>query len=255
MKIIDRKVGAKDAFLRLYIHKDLSQSGKEGMSFPKKRKAVLIIPGGGYNHVSEREAEPVALTFFEKGYECGVLTYSGGEDIKASSPIEEAAEALCILRSLESVDNCKVCAIGFSAGGHLAAMLAEYGTGFDKDAVLNALVLAYPVITMGPFTHKGSHDMIVPTLGNEDYLSAEKNVGHSFPPAFIWSTRTDETVDVKNSLMMYEALLANGVFSEIHIYPEGKHGLSVATSESGTPDGYVARWLDEAFLFLDALAL
>ena len=253
MKIIDRKVGAKDAFLRLYIHKDLSQSRKEGMSFPKKRKAVLIIPGGGYNHVSEREAEPVALTFFEKGYECGVLTYSVGEDIKASSPIEEAAEALCILRSLESVDNCKVCAIGFSAGGHLAAMLAEYGTGFDKDAVLNALVLAYPVITMGPFTHKGSHDMIVPTLGNEDYLSAEKNVGHSFPPAFIWSTRTDETVDVKNSLMMYEALLEKGIYSEMHIYPTGSHGLSLATDETGISLEYVSHWTEDVLLFLDSV--
>lgn len=251
MRVFDHKLGKKDAFLRFYLHADLSRIGYSGMSFPEKRRAVLIIPGGGYNHISEREAEPVAISFFEKGYECAVLYYSVGEDMAHSNPIEEAAEAVSVLRRLESVDEKKITAIGFSAGGHLAAMLAEHGCEFDKDAKLNALILSYPVITMGKETHAGSREMICPTIGNENYLSAERCVSPSFPPTYIWSTRDDETVDVKNSLMMYEALLANGIFSEIHIYPEGKHGLSVATSESGTPDCYVARWLDEAFLFLE----
>ena len=251
MEIIERKIGNGGAMLRMFLHRDMSALASENVVFPEKRRAVLVIPGGGYNHVSEREAEPVAFSFFAKGYEAAVLYYSVSDDIAFSNPIEEASLALCELRRLESVDPERVLSIGFSAGAHLAAMLAEHGCEFDKDAKLNALILSYPVITMGKETHAGSREMICPTIGNEDYLSAERCVSPSFPPTYIWSTREDETVDVKNSLMMYEALLANGVFSEIHIYPEGKHGLSVATSESGTPDGYVARWLDEAFLFLE----
>lgn len=253
MKIFNHKLGKKDAFLRFYLHANLSRIGYSGMSFPEKRRAVLIIPGGGYNHISEREAEPVAISFFEKGYECAVLYYSVGEDMAHSNPIEEAAEAVSVLRRLESVDEKKITAIGFSAGGHLAAMLAEHGCEFSNDAELNALILAYPVITMGKYTHRGSHDLIVSVLSNEDYLSAEMNVSSSFPPTYIWATRTDETVDVRNSLMMYEAVIEKGIYSELHIYPEGSHGLSLATVETGRCLPYVTSWLDDASRFLDSV--
>ena len=253
MRIKDKKIGKADAFMRIYQHEDLAAIGYKGMTFPGKRRAVLIIPGGGYNHISEREAEPVAIHFFNKGYECAVLYYSVGENIEKSNPLMEASQALMELRELERVDNCSVAAIGFSAGGHLASMLAAHGKEYCKEAELNALILAYPVISMGSVTHKGSHDLICPDLSKEDYFSAEKSVDATFPPTFIWATRNDETVNVKNSLMMYESLINNGIYSELHIYPDGVHGLSLSTIETGRVNPYVSRWIDEVYLFLDTV--
>ena len=44
-----------------------------------ERPAVLILPGGGYNRPSEREAENVAAPFLAAGYHAMVLRYSAGE--------------------------------------------------------------------------------------------------------------------------------------------------------------------------------
>ncbi len=38
------------------------------------RPLVLVVPGGGYNHVSAREGDPVALQFAAAGYHTAVLT-------------------------------------------------------------------------------------------------------------------------------------------------------------------------------------
>lgn len=254
MRIIEKKIGRKDAGLRVFLHHDFSSEDHEDMVFPTKRRAVLVIPGGAYIRVSEREAEPIAIAFFNKGYEVAILNYSVGEDIRESNPIEEASLAISYLKSLESVDSENVCAIGFSAGGHLAAMLAEYGKNFNQGAELNAVILAYPVITMGEHAHALSRDMI--TMGDEskrDLYSAEKNVTPSFPPCFIWSTRSDASVPVENSLMMYSSLVKNGIYSELHVYPKGRHGLSLATRETGVEEEYVTSWIDECFRFLDSV--
>ncbi len=255
MKVIDRKVGKKDAFVRIYTHHVFKEEDySSDMTFPEKKRAILVIPGGGYSTVSEREAEPVAFSFFSKGYEAAILYYSVADDIKASNPIEEASEALCALRALKTVDQRCVSAIGFSAGGHLAAMLAKLGESYSRESHLDALILSYPVITMGKYTHQGSRDNILSGIFNRQTLySAEKALTPSFPPTFIWSTRDDKTVDVRNSLMMYSSLVECGVYSELHIYPEGLHGLSIATEETGRVNKYVSSWLDEALKFLDSV--
>ena len=40
------------------------------------RPAMLIVPGGGYTFVSQREDEPVALKFLDDGYNTFTLDYS-----------------------------------------------------------------------------------------------------------------------------------------------------------------------------------
>ena len=44
-----------------------------------ERPVVLILPGGGYNRPSEREAENVAAPFLAAGYHAMVLKYYAGE--------------------------------------------------------------------------------------------------------------------------------------------------------------------------------
>ena len=80
-------------------------------------------------------------------------------------------------------------------------------------------------------------------------LSIERLVTADMPPCFIWHTFTDPTVPVENSLFLAEALKRAGVSTELHIYPTGGHGLSLADETSSNPDGSsicepIQSWID-----------
>lgn len=249
METREYNIGKKNAYLLAYRHENLEKLGCAG-EYHKKRPAMLVIPGGGYSFVSPREADPVAFEYFRAGFDCFILHYSCLEDIRESLPEEEAAEALALIASLEGIDGDRIAAVGFSAGGHLAASIAAHKDRYKVS--LKALVLSYPVITMGPFTHEGS--MLNITGGNEDskrYFSIEKEVTPDFPPTYVWTTADDASVPVDNSLLLYSALLDSGVYSELHIYPHGSHGLSLATRETGFVNEHVSSWLEESLRFLD----
>ena len=95
-----------------------------------RRPLVLVVPGGGYEHVSAREADPVALQFAAAGYHAAVLTYSVGEGARNYQPLRQLSAALALLREHAEAwgvlpEQIAVC--GFSAGGHLALSLLEAG--------------------------------------------------------------------------------------------------------------------------------
>lgn len=126
----------------------------------RKRPSVLVIPGGGYEMTSDREAEPIAMQFLAAGFNAFVLRYSVKPSIFPVALLE-AAEAMRRIRTHADEWHCDadaIAAIGFSAGGHLAANLATSASddvlaahGYDADAVRpNGLMLAYPVVTSGP---------------------------------------------------------------------------------------------------------
>lgn len=125
----------------------------------RKRPSVLVIPGGGYEMTSDREAEPIAMQFLAAGFNAFVLRYSVKPSIFPVALLE-AAEAMRRIRTHADEWHCDadaIAAIGFSAGGHLAANLATSASddvlaahGYDADAVRpNGLMLAYPVVTSG----------------------------------------------------------------------------------------------------------
>ena len=132
---------------------------------------VLVVPGGGYEHVSAREADPVALQFAAAGYHTAVLTYSVGEGARNHEPLRQLRAAIGLLRQNAErwgilPDRIAVC--GFSAGGHLAlsgAVLDCPGEAADRSRKPDAVLLAYPVITAGEYAHRGS---FVQLSGSED---------------------------------------------------------------------------------------
>ena len=98
-----------------------------------------MIPGGGYCHVSGREAEPVALRFVAAGYSAFILRYSVFP-CRFPTQLREAAMAMRYIReNAEKFGICKdmVAATGFSAGGHLCGML---GMLFDCPEVADIAV-------------------------------------------------------------------------------------------------------------------
>lgn len=239
------------------------------LSKSKKRGAVLICPGGGYGYTSEREAEPIAMQFTAKGYHAFVLYYSVAPK-RHPQPLLDLSRAICIIRQncdKWNIDSNKIAVCGFSAGAHLTASL---GVHYDKSYLKvegitqnrpDAMILAYPVITMKEFRHNGSRENLIgknPDKALIEEMSLETQVSDNTPPVFMWHTVEDKSVPVENSLMFAQALQKNKVPFELHIYPKGPHGLSLANNETDTGKmgtyphitGWInlcIEWLDDVF--------
>lgn len=214
------------------------QQTPAAVSSGRKRPAILILPGGGYHHTSVREAEPVALRFAALGYAAFVLHYSCAPSVFPTA-LREAAMAMRYIRENAEVFEIHpnmVAALGFSAGAHLCGCL---GTLFDSPEVADigearqlrpdALGLCYPVAVSWGRTHGGSFDNLCG--GNDllrERLSLDRLVRPDMPPAFLWHTREDASVPCRNSLILAQAMEEAGVDFVLHIYRQGKHGLSTA---------------------------
>lgn len=218
------------------------------MDMDRIRPTVLICPGGGYHFLSERETEAIAIQMNAMGFHGAVLRYHVAP-FRFPTALAEAACAVAHLRAHSAeygVNPDKIVAAGFSAGGHLAASLGvfwqeewlkEY-TGCTPEQVKpNGLVLSYPVITSGEFAHRNSFDQLLGEDPDKELLekvSLEKQVTGMVPPTFIWHTLADELVPVENTMMFVSALRRAGVLFELHLYPQGEHGLALSTEETAS---------------------
>lgn len=205
------------------------------------RPAVLILPGGGYGHVSPREGEPVALRFLARGYNAFVLHYSVAP-VRFPAQLQQAAMAMGYIRknaAVLGVNPTMVAAIGFSAGGHLCGML---GTLFDAPEVAHigqaellrpdALGLCYPVAVSWGDTHEGSFENLCGGDGAlRSRLSLDALARPDMPQVFLWHTRDDGSVPCRNSLLLANALQEAGVDFAMRIYRHGPHGLSTADAQ------------------------
>lgn len=234
----------EDAYLTLYIRDNPPDMNND------PRGAILICPGGGYSHISNRESEPVALAFLARGYNVFVLNYSINERASDLNPACEAVTAIKHIRENAAKYNIlsdKIFVLGFSAGAHVALSSAVLQ---DQDKIHNLLlpakdpgigmpngiILCYPVVSATCPTHMGSLYNFCgtehPTSDQIEIFSLEKHVTGATPPIFVWHTETDETVPVANSIILTERLAEMGVPYELHLFPCGYHGLSLATHET-----------------------
>ena len=222
--------------------------------------AALICPGGGYIRVViDKESFEVAHRLAAAGVTCFVLRYrlpAEGWDHAADVPLQDAQRAIRLIRAGADgfgVDPARVCAIGFSAGGHVAASLA---TGFARGAYAPAdavdrvsarpdlSALFYPVIDMArPFAHEGSREALLgkaPTAAVEGAYSPHRHVTRETPPSFLVHALDDPAVPVENSLNYLAALRAAKVAAEAHLFEEGGHGFGIRLAQ-GKP---AAAWPD-----------
>ena len=235
----------------------------------KPRAAVLVCPGGGYAYCADHEGEKIALSYLAAGFNAFVLKYSvlrTSSDFRYPMPLVDASNAMKHIKDNAekyNIDKDKVFVCGFSAGGHLASML---GTIWHRDEVYAAaeemeygynkpagMILCYPVIHAKG--HPGSFRCLLGTQepNEEDVkrLSSNLNVDERTCPAFLWHVSDDISVDVESSIDMAVALKRAGIKFELHIYPEGGHGL-------GLPDGMgsdrdypnVAKWMRDSIYWI-----
>ena len=230
---------------------------------PKKfsnGNAIIIFPGGGYKNLAYKW-EGVTMSQFlnSKGIAAFILKYrlpqSKSVKISHLAPLQDAQRAIKIVRKNAkkwNIDPNKIGILGFSAGGHLASTL---GTQFNRDLIENKdeidlidarpnfMALIYPVISMdSSIYHGGSVKNLLGESPSKELIrqySNELNVTDDTPPTFIIHSNDDKGVKVENSLRFHKSLNQNGIKNEMHIYPYGGHGYSLATGM-----GQLSKWPD-----------
>ena len=246
------------ATLHTYVIENIGEVDQD-----RRRPAILLLPGGAYSVTTPREGELMATRFLGMGYHVFVLHYSCAPAVFPAALTETAAAMHTIRSHAEAwrIDPEAIVVGGFSAGGHAAGLFAERwndpmltGYGFDPEQIEpNGLLLGYPVITTGRYTHEDSIRNLLADRADEpellDELSLERHVSADVPPAFIWHTVGDQSVPVQNSIMFASALIGAGVSVELHLFPRGGHGLALATEETtsanrqwGQPETSVRVW-------------
>lgn len=238
---------------------------------PTKRsatgKAIVICPGGGYEGLAyDWEGSDIAKWLNAKGIAAFVLKYrlpiSKSIITPHKAPLQDAQRALRLVRENAekwNINKDEIGIMGFSAGGHLASTL---GTHYDEDqdSFINGsislsgrpdfMILVYPVISMkSPYVHQGSRNKII---GDDkaliEYYSTDQHVDENTPPTFLVHSGDDQSVPVMNSILFYQALIKNKVSAEMHIYPEGGHGYSLALGQ-----GHLSSWPDQLIAWIHSL--
>lgn len=207
---------------------------------------VIVCPGGGYTHLADHEGRPVAEWLNSIGVTAFVLKYRIGPKYHHPAPLQDAARAIRTVRARAAewkIDPKRIGILGFSAGGHVASTI---GTHFDAgnpsaddpieqvSSRPDLLVLIYPVITMGEFTHGGSKKQLIGANASPEMvklLSNEEQITKQTPPTFLVHTTNDAAVPVENSLHFAEQLRKSGVPFELHIYERGPHGFGLGGND------------------------
>lgn len=255
MRIIQTAVGPNEVALTGYLQNVTSDGGIRNI-----RPSVVILPGGGYRYLSERERDPVAMHFLAQSYNVFILDYSTGEEAGELNPLLEISAALIKIREHALAWMCdptRVAVIGFSAGGHLGASIAilhDHAAVTSRQKIVDqnnrpdAVILSYPVVN----GHQGSLDLVAGTDEQlRSLMMVDRHVTESASPAFIWHTMTDAAVPVENTLDLIHAYRKAGVAVEAHLFESGDHGLSMCTEEVGTPHPGARQWVDLATNWLN----
>jgi len=225
------------------------------------KAAVIICPGGGYQRLAiEHEGYDVAKTLNRMGIAAFVLKYRLPNDTcdtnKKIVPLQDVQQAMYWVKSHSKengINENNIGIMGFSAGGHLAAMLSTHynytAMPFAKDSLLRPAfaALIYPVITMNDsLAHSGSKERLIgknATQEDVNFYSCEKNVTTKTPPTFLVLATDDKTVNPENSIQYYAALRKQKVAAEIHIYQSGGHGFGMNLPNNDSWTNRFQKWL------------
>lgn len=225
------------------------------------RPSVIVVPGGGYGMISKREGEPIASFYLAKGYNTFILTYSVAPIGYPTQLLQLSATVDYLHKHAEElhVDEKAIFMVGFSAGGHLVGNFAtdyinvnaKFGKQWNLSAT--AVCLSYPVITSA-LSYQGTHENLLCQYSGAERdslmksLNIDECVTEKTLPSFVWTTAKDDLVPPQNSLMYTSACLLHGVRCELHMYPDGWHGLSTCDEQTNdVAEPYFAKlngWMD-----------
>jgi acetyl esterase/lipase len=213
--------------------------------------AVVVCPGGGYNILAwDLEGTEVCEWLNSIGVTGVLLKYrvpkpAGLE--KHVLPLQDAQRALGLVRqhaSEWSIDSKRIGILGFSAGGHLAAITSTSGNtrtypradeADDQSCRPDFTVLIYPAYLV--------------VKGEPATISPELKITRELPPIFIAATQ-DDSVSAEGSVLFYHALTKATLPAELHIYPNGGHGYGLRPTARA-----VTTWPQHAEIWLRGLGV
>lgn len=198
----------RNTYLTAYIQETGGEFGFE------KRPAMIVMAGGAYMTVSDREADAAAMAYLKAGYQVFVLHYTVASTGNWPDPLEDYEQAASLVKENADkwhLDLSRIAVTGFSAGGHLAGCAATIAK--NKPA---AAVLVYPAVT----------EDVLQSCPMDDLPALDRLVDRDTCPCFIVAARDDMTVPVENVLKLEQALSQKGIPFESHIYSYGGHGFS-----------------------------
>ena len=218
----------------------------------KPHPVAIICPGGGYRRVCNFiEGYPFAKKLNKMGCHAFVVYYRVRNLAPYPNPQDDLARAVREIHTKAEEWNLDLRGYsvwGSSAGGHLAGSYGTDAMGYPKYGLPKpgALILTYPVVTMGDKTHAGSRNYHIGAYASEEYIdltSIEKQITPDYPPTFLWWGDQDETVDPVNSHMLRDELERNGIPCLCREYKDVNHGVGIG---KGLP---CEGWFEDAVKF------
>lgn len=210
---------------------------------------VIVCPGGGYSVLADHEKRPIAERFYRAGFQAAVLYYRtqwhNAPRPLGRGPLLDVQRGIRMVRAHAAdwrVAPDRIAILGFSAGGHVISMAAVHHDAGVPDAAdpiermscrPNAFVPCYAVTDGGLLCTEnliGANG----TDAEKRFQNVNAHVDPTTPPAFIWHTAEDRTVPVADHpIPLVQALQRAGVPYELHIFPEGPHGIGLAEAHAG----------------------
>src|SRR4051794_1879194 len=220
--------------------------------------AVIIAPGGAYlGLASNLEGRQVADWYTSRGVTGFVLRYRLGSKYPYPIPLQDAQRAIRFVRSHASefgIRPDRIGFMGFSAGGHLAAVTATMFDGGKPDAPdpiarvssrPDFVVLGYPWLNAmeknetGVLSYCSALKIPADHCTSFEQYSPDQHVSAQTPPTFIYHTTDDELVPVEASMKYYRALRSAGVPVEMHLFGHGRHGGGLGRGDASLDLGRV----------------
>lgn len=216
---------------------------------------VIVIQGGGFAAQNGQRFRPFAEYLAEHGFAAALIAYRGRPDHTYQQTVADIKAAVRYVRKAGSrynIDAARIGAMGRSAGGTLAALLAvtggvkelegEAGNPEYSSQIQAAVALAGVFDFVSRFTDQRQIDLQpnvkrkIVTNGewigtefsktDEHWLcaSAITHVDKDDPPILFLACKDDATVPWIQSQQMYDAMKQVGIDAEIDLYSSGGHG-------------------------------
>ncbi len=218
----------------------------------EKSGLVILCPGGGYGYLGYSTCKSYAEFLVQNGISAAVLRYRVPNNRQGA--LQDIQRSIRLSRSKFeelNIDPNKICVMGFSAGGHLAAMAStSYKTNsYEKidnvdeiSAKPDLSVLIYPAYLAVPISKESPK-------GEENFsdrfkLYEEIKPDENSPKAFIMVTENDRWIS--SAIAYYLALKNFKISAELHIYSGGGHGFKIGTRQNET----FANWHETLLVWL-----
>lgn len=212
---------------------------------------VVVFPGGAYKILAyDLEGTEVCDWLNGIGVSCALVKYrvpNAGPFPKYTEDLADAQRAVRIVRQHATewqLDPHRVGVLGFSAGGHIVAVLDAHAADAVYPAIDDADKLSarpdFALLIYPGYLHQENDPLAVRPEVKPVALT---------PPSFLIQTE-DDPVKVENALVYYEALKQVKVPAEMHLFANGGHGYGLRPTKLP-----VTHWPDLAATWLHTLGI